>query len=185
MFGECTLRFDACRAWSPTTPKNKIKMTKSLPKRKSLHLEDFDYSSKDHIFFITICSANKKTYFMNSSMAKLIIDEVNNRCIIREIKLFCYCLMPDHLHLLIRLGEKYEKNLQSWIVAFKRYTSRTFNLMFGIRQLWQTNFYDHVVRKEESLLKICEYILNNPVRKGLVKKWQDYPHVKLIEPLPL
>ena len=43
------------------------------------------------------------------------------------------------------------------------------------KRLWQKSFYDHVVRKEENLNSVAEYIFNNPVRKGMVENYDDYP----------
>ena len=40
---------------------------------------------------------------------------------------------------------------------------------------WQKDFYDHILRSDESIEKHMLYILNNPARKGLVKNWKDYP----------
>ena len=42
-------------------------------------------------------------------------------------------------------------------------------------KLWQPSFYDHVLRKNEDLLETVKYIFNNPVRKKIVKHYQDYP----------
>ena len=44
-----------------------------------------------------------------------------------------------------------------------------------INAAWQTGFFDHIIRKEEGLVHVARYILHNPVRKGLVEYWQDYP----------
>ena len=45
----------------------------------------------------------------------------------------------------------------------------------GIRgKLWQKGYYDHIVRREEDLRKITEYILANPVRKGLIDDYTAY-----------
>jgi REP element-mobilizing transposase RayT len=101
--------------------------------------------------------------------------------------------MPDHLHLLVSLNENYirkegafgERTLQDWVSAFKRYTARTAGQSFEIKPLWQPNFYDHVVRREESLVEICSYILNNPVRRGMVSSWEKYPYSKRSDDLPL
>ena len=100
-----------------------------------------------------------------------------------RIRLFCYCVMPDHLHILLALSENYQKSLQNWVAAFKRYTSKVINEKFDIKPLWQKNFYDHIVRKKESLIKIAEYIINNPVRKGIVQNWEEYPYSRMIDPL--
>ena len=40
---------------------------------------------------------------------------------------------------------------------------------------WQKDFYDHIHRKNEDLKKHITYLLDNPVRKGLVDHWQNYP----------
>jgi REP element-mobilizing transposase RayT len=101
--------------------------------------------------------------------------------------------MPDHLHLLISLNENYirkegafgERTLQDWVSAFKRYTARTAGQRFEIKPLWQSNFYDHVVRRDESLVEICSYILNNPVRQGMVSNWEEYPYSRMVDDLPI
>jgi hypothetical protein len=41
--------------------------------------------------------------------------------------------------------------------------------------LWHISYYDHVLRKEESMGKVAFYILGNPVRKGLVSDFREYP----------
>ena len=45
----------------------------------------------------------------------------------------------------------------------------------GSGAFWQHESYDHVVRDEQELIRIVRYILNNPVKAGLVANWQDYP----------
>ncbi len=159
-------------------------------RRKSIRLEGFDYKGSAYVYFITICTHDKQNFFGNANVAKIIKDEIEFR-MINEIKLFCYCIMPDHLHMLLSLTEEYtdkgegksvgKGTLKNWVSAFKRYTSRITNQMFDIKPLWQKNFHDHIVRKEESLLKIAEYIVYNPVRKGTVSEWEDYPYSKIID----
>jgi REP element-mobilizing transposase RayT len=40
--------------------------------------------------------------------------------------------------------------------------------------IWQISFYDHFLRKDEDLRQVANYIVENPVRKGLVDNWRDY-----------
>ena len=40
--------------------------------------------------------------------------------------------------------------------------------------VWQDENYDRIVRNGEELGRIIRYVLNNPVKIGLVKKWQDW-----------
>lgn len=154
-------------------------------RRKPLHLKSFDYKGKDSVYFITICTADKQPHFLLSDMASMVIDELQHRRKALEISLFCYCIMPDHLHLLLSLDKGYHKSLQNWIAAFKRHTARTAKGLRGIKPLWQKNFHEHIIRKEESLLKTAEYILNNPVRRGLVQEWSNYRFCWMSDDLPL
>jgi len=57
------------------------------------------------------------------------------------------------------------------ITNWKKYTAR----VFGIS--WQRDFFDHRLRREESLRDKSDYILQNPVRAGLVKRAGDWPYV--------
>ncbi len=166
---------------------------KPIYKRKNIRLEDFAYNESTYVYYITICTHNKQHYFTNIEITKIIKDEIEYR-MINEIKLYCYCIMPDHVHMLLSLTENYTKKdigklavkgtLQNWVSAFKRYTSRITNQLFEIKPLWQKNFHDHIVRKEESLLKIAKYIIENPVRKGMVSEWEEYPYSRIADPWP-
>jgi REP element-mobilizing transposase RayT len=159
---------------------------KSFKQRKDLHLKNFDYKNSNFVYFITLCTANKQPYFSKKAVAKIIIKEIDFRnATTKEIKIYCLCLMPDHLHILLSLSESYNKTLQNWVTTFKRHTAKDANELFCIKPLWQKNFYDHVVRQDESLLKIIEYIVQNPVRKGMVSDWEEYPYSRIMDPLPL
>jgi REP element-mobilizing transposase RayT len=151
-----------------------------LPKRKQIHLVDYDYSNKDAVYFVTICTWNKKAYFKKAEIAQYIDTEIDYRSrVAHEVTMFTYCIMPDHVHLLLKLNEGYGKSLPNWVAAFKKYNARILSMEFDIKPLWQANFYEHIVRKDESLKTIAEYIVNNPARKSMVRQWQDYPFAKI------
>ena len=59
-----------------------------------------------------------------------------------------------------------EKAVKDW----KRWVARSMGVV------WQPGFFDHRLRGEESVREKADYILANPVRAGLVKNWQDWPH---------
>lgn len=161
-------------------------MNDKIKRRKRLHLESFGYKGSHTVYFLTFCTVNKQRYFLNNEMAKVISNVIEFRkSNLKEITVFCYCIMPDHLHMLLSLTENYNKSLQNWVSSFKRHTAKTMNELFGIKPVWQVNFYEHIVRKEESLRKIAEYVLNNPVRKGIVETWKEYPFSKMVDPLPV
>jgi REP-associated tyrosine transposase len=149
--------------------------------RKNIHLKTFDYSSKDWAFFITICCNDKQTHFSTKVIAQFISSEVENRNRIDSAKIFCYTIMPDHLHIVMKLGEHYERDLMKWISAFKSYTAKFVKENFGVTALWQKNFYEHIIRSDEALEDTIVYVLENPVRKRLVKRWDNYAFSRLYE----
>ncbi len=145
----------------------------NLPKRKnSLRLKHFDYSTP-RAYFITICTQNVQTYFLDKTLAKNIIDLLRKSKEKFNYKIYAYCLMPDHLHILLNPTGS-GKTVSGIIQAFKSQTSFNFKREYGF-PLWQRGFYDHIVRDNEGLLKTAQYILENPRRKKLVDQVEDYP----------
>ncbi len=62
------------------------------------------------------------------------------------------------------------------MAGFSRFTSRKIKSINRINEvIWEESFYDHGIRNEESYLRQLNYVLHNPVRKGLVEEWQDWP----------
>jgi putative transposase len=153
--------------------------------RKRMHLSGFDYTGRSHFYFVTLCTADKRPLFKDAEIARFIIDEMEFMRNRDEIVLYCFCIMPDHVHMLLSLSKGYQKSLINWVSAFKRYSAKIARKSCGVKQLWQNNFYDHVVRRDESLIKVVEYIVNNPVRKGLVREWKKYPYSRIVDPLPV
>ena len=152
-----------------------------LPKRKNPRLRDFDYS-QPYAYFLTICTRDKENIFDSLTLNFEIIDCLKHEKIEKGIAIYSYCLMPDHIHLLISPLES-GVNISDFIGSFKSKTSRI-AWKHGLRgKVWQGRFYDHVVRKIENLKDTCEYILNNPIRKGLVEKWEDYQFCGIMDPI--
>jgi hypothetical protein len=81
--------------------------------------------------------------------------------------------MPDHQHVIVT-GTKDDSDIWKVIVEYKQRTGYwMFTNNLNIR--WQKDFYDHILRTEEGIEKQIRYILDNPVRKGLVALWDEYP----------
>ena len=161
-----------------------MKNTNKLPfKRKRLRLEHFDYADESYIIFGTICVLHGEP-FNTPGLAREVIQSLLWSERKGRFKLYCYCLMPDHLHILFSPGP-IAWTLSRGIRAFKRFTARK-SWDYGFHgSLWQKSWYDHVARKSEDLIAICEYILNNPVRWGLVEKAEDWPYSWVIDVLPV
>ncbi len=90
-----------------------------------------------------------------------------------KIGLLCYCLMPNHIHLLVRQDS--EIPLNQFIQAFHTSYSMYFNRQYDKGgHLFQGRFKQRGVEQTENLLYLSSYIHLNPVGAGLVEKLEDY-----------
>ena len=154
------------------------------PRRKSPRLKSFDYASSNAVFFATSRTKDGKALFKQHEIATKFIECVKEAKTNLGHAVYVYCIMPDHFHLLCSPCES-RVPITRLIELIK---SKVTRLAWGYGfcgSIFQRSFYDHVVRKDEDLGQIAQYILNNPVRKGLVNEWRDYPYCGLLDPLPL
>ena len=79
--------------------------------------------------------------------------------------------MPDHAHALISFPPD-----QPWVKTIRDF-KKWIASQCGVR--WQTDFFDHRLRADESFIDKANYILANPVRASLTKDWQTWPHLWL------
>jgi putative transposase len=90
-----------------------------------------------------------------------------------------FCIMPNHVHLVYTPLPKADGTyhaMSAIMHSLKRYTARQANLLLGREgSFWQHENYDHVVRDEAGWRRIITYVLNNPVKAGLVQHWKEWP----------
>ena len=90
-----------------------------------------------------------------------------------------FCIMSNHGHLLftpLEEGNGRYHSLSSIMHSLKIYTALNANNILGREgQFWQHESYDHFVRNEKERKRIRQYILNNPVKAGLVEFWDEWP----------
>lgn len=149
----------------------KYKIYKTFGKSHSPRLKEIDYKRLIYPVHVIIGTNRHRPFFLKKEFSKIIIDEIRKF----DELIVSWCLMPDHLHLLINPDGE-EIDLLNIIKLLKGRTSRRFNRLYGVRKIWQESFYDHILRKEVKIEEVALYILNNPVRKGAVNDWQEYPY---------
>jgi REP-associated tyrosine transposase len=81
--------------------------------------------------------------------------------------------MPDHLHLLLE-GESAASAFLPFMKLMRQRTAIFYRRLTGDR-LWQDGYFDRVLRLDDDIQAIVEYMMTNPVRAGLVKNPEDYP----------
>lgn len=83
-----------------------------------------------------------------------------------------YVIMPNHIHLLVRIEDsgrsgtpvptRENSTISRFISTFKRFCNREYG-----ENIWQSRYYDHVIRNQRDYDEIWEYIENNPA------KWEE------------
>ena len=143
----------------------------STPVRKAVsHDVPHHVRPEEAIFFITICTRPRGVnQLCHPDLAGRLFESVARRHARGDRWVDLFLLMPDHLHALI--GSPSDKTLARVIGQWKRYTARE----LGIN--WQRDFFEHRLRRDESLVEKADYILKNPVRAGLVTRAEDWPFV--------
>jgi len=123
------------------------------------------------IYFITI---NCEERFRNQLALPVISGKLFETVSHRQEKFLwwphVFLLMPDHLHALLSFPPS-DKSIRLIVAKWKEWTDKT----IGIR--WQEDFFEHRLRHDESRQQKANYILENPVRKGLVERPEDWPFV--------
>ncbi len=149
----------------------------SLVKRKKIRIENYDYSTPG-AYFITLCVSDRRPLLWEhkeldpaypEKLPLSFIGKIVETGIIQipdyyqNIVVDKYCIMPDHVHLILRiLADKNESstpNISTVIGQLKRWVSK--QLSFS---LWQKSFIDRVLRNEKGYLAAWQYIDQNPLK---------------------
>ena len=146
--------------------------------RQTIRLKDYDYS-KSGLYFITICSFQQKCIFGHGIESEVRLNSLGKlvsaqwKSLVKHysgIQLHDYVVMPNHFHGVIEiLDDAGAMNLAptvgDLVRGFKARSTREVRfkkLVSG--KLWQRNYYEHIIRDENSFVQILEYIENNPAK---------------------
>jgi putative transposase len=124
-------------------------------------------------YFVTTCMEGRRPIFNDPRRCQMAIDVLRSRSYELRFYVHAYCLMPDHVHLLVE-GCEPSCNLLRFVTQSKQTTGYLFRNDLPPR-FWQRRFYDYVVRRASECEGIAEYIWMNPVRKGLASTSEQYP----------
>ena len=112
-------------------------------------------------------------YLRDERIARVVVDALHHaERELRYYDLHAYVLMANHVHVLVTPLVRPEKFLRS----IKSYTAKEANKILGRtgEPFWQRESYDHCVRDDREWVRIHDYIVNNPVKAGLVERPEDW-----------
>ena len=151
-----------------TMNRSHLKTTKHR-RRKPIRLSEDAYRAHN-VFSLTATTHQRYPWFqihpqMNLEAILCMVVTAKDR----NAKIYAWCIMPDHVHLLLQ-----DSNCVEFMRLFKGRMTAIARYFDPIRLMWQRSFYDHAVRCEESLSDAARYIWENPVRTGLVAEASRY-----------
>ena len=168
-----------------------------LPQRKPNRIAGCDYS-QNGAYFITICTQDRKKILSKISVGTGVLDcpqiqlltygEIADKYI-RQLNDFYdhisvdqYAIMPDHIHILLSVQngqsgtpvptgkdkiDNKNSTLSKFVSTFKRFCNKEYG-----ENIWQSRYYDHVIRNQQDYDEIWQYIENNP-RKWIIQNIGD------------
>ena len=99
----------------------------------------------------------------------------------KDYSLICYCIMSNHVHLVLKTMEG-GRTLSQIMHSIKRFTARESNKILGkTGAFWQDESYDRYIRNHIEFRNTVNYVLNNPVKAGLIKDWRSWKGTYLSE----
>ena len=165
-----------------------------LPRRHEHRLHHFDYASSG-LYFVTICTYKRACLFGDVTFMGMVLNRAGR--IVREellltasrrpsVYLDVYAIMPNHVHVILYIhhgasqrehrgarppefGKPTSDSLPTIVRLFKSSCTRQIDAMWKETdtRVWQSGYYDHVIRNDESLERIREYIASNPAQWSL------------------
>jgi putative transposase len=123
---------------------------------------------------LRFCTDARRSVFTSDAPVDLARSQILRSSLEHQFAVIAYCFMPDHLHLLIE-GESESSNCRDFIARAKQYSGYRHAARFKER-LWQRYGFERVLRKDETTAIVARYILENPIRAGLVTRIEDYPY---------
>ena len=113
---------------------------------KSIRLKGYDYS-RAGAYFVTICTHNKECLFGSVMGENMVLSDFG-----RMVEM--------------EFGKPQSGSLSAIVGSFKSAVAKQINLMRNTpgKEVWQRNYYEHIIRNPEELQRIREYIIHNPLK---------------------
>jgi len=139
-------------------------------------------------FFFTLVTASRKKVFASPAHRRSLREAFRQVLAERPVETVAFVLLPEHLHCIWTLPEGDAGYSIRWKLIKERFSKAFLShggkeakqsdskTQRGERGVWQRRFWEHTVRDEVDLERLCDYIHYNPVKHGLVKCPYEWPH---------
>ena len=130
------------------------------------------WSLHGQIYLISTTTHRRRHLFADFECACIVAREIARIASTGSWERIAWVIMPDHAHLLVRLGDV---PLSDAMRLFKGRTSRAVRMTDDVHgPVWQRGYHDHAVHREVDLRSLARYVCANPVRAGLARSVRGY-----------
>ncbi len=130
-------------------------------------------------YFFTMVTKNREPLFLDPALCELFMAGITKVKSHQPFELDAFCILPDHIHLLVSLPEEV-RNYSNIIKEIKKDTTKSIRKHLDQPDLvvWQARFWEHTIRDERDMQTHYDYIHYNPVKHGYVEsvdqwKWSS------------
>ena len=127
------------------------------------------------IYHVTVGCAWRRRLFVERKHVHLAVECLQRADSQHAWNVWNSCFMPDHVHLLLSPTRSREQPLAAFVQAWKICVTLRLHRVGMIGNIWQAEFFDHLLRTDEKLGETWEYIRMNPVRAGICELPGEYP----------
>ena len=181
LFVTYSIKFEYPRRFYEILKSQKYEFIKSLnamdESDRKVSIDNFNKIQFDITDNFIARFAESPKWLSNYQIANIVKDSLLFRRD-KEYDLICYCIMPNHVHILIKPLLRTKDQPYSLINIMKNHKSytavRSNKILKRSGQFWHRGYYDHYIRDEGEYHNVIHYILNNPVKAGLVKNSEDW-----------
>ena len=145
-------------------------------RRKDMRLRSWDYGDSAW-YFITVCCKQMQELFgevvVRDNSAAMLLNERGKCCesVLRDAcdtdknpSVIVFVVMPNHVHFIVAVDKDDDSSvsLGQFVHFIKSAVSRAIHKTEPGISVWHRGYYDHIIRDDEDLERIMEYIRNNP-----------------------
>jgi REP element-mobilizing transposase RayT len=127
------------------------------------------------VYFITVCTRQREPLLANDEIARELVSawrDIGERTGWRVGR---YVIMPNHVHFSCWPADE-RRSLSDFVGGWKRLTTRRAWQLGHRDRVWQQQFFDHLLRSDESYGQKWEYVVQNPVRAGLCQRPEEWAY---------
>ena len=146
---------------------------------KQLHghkLRKGRYSQPGHYYFLTASVAGRRPIFAERDHSEVVLGAIRWLHHSRRFFVDAAVVMPDHLHM---AGQLRQSTLANVMHMLKGFTGKQLARAGIETPVWQKGYHDHSLRDDDDYRIRVQYLIDNPVRAGLIRHASDYPFLLL------